>query len=431
MNHFGTDGIRAKAEVFTKSYIEKIAKAALMVEPGATAIIGRDTRESGFFIETKLSQAIAENGGKAIVAGMTATPAIAYLARKLGCDYGIMISASHNPPEYNGIKFFSGSGEKIDENIEEKIDYHIDNPVEFEKAYGTREQIDFYYGDDEYINFLIDTFKPDLKGMRICLDCANGATARIAPMLFSALGAQVTVFNKNETGKDINKNCGTTHIEFLMEKMKKENFDIGFAYDGDGDRVKAVCENKLFDGDHLMYVHAQIMKKHNKLANNTVVGTLMSNMGTQRAYEKAGINFVRTDVGDKYVYREMRQKGYNLGGEESGHIIFSDYMKTGDGILSSLLTAMLAKEYSLVKLDDIIEYPKAIDSYICGEEAKKRFFEDEILQAYLKEVDFEGRMVVRPSGTEPKIRILVEAVDKSVAEDKAAEIKNNLIWRLE
>lgn len=429
MNHFGTDGIRAKAEVFTKDYIERIAKAALIVKPQAKVVIGRDTRESGLDIENKLSDAILKYGGEVVVVGMTATPVLAFLTKKLEGDYGIMISASHNPPEYNGIKFFGSTAEKITDETESRIDFHIDNYDSLKKVSDNNYK-QYYYGDNDYIEYLTLAIKPNIKGMKICLDCANGGTSEVAPLLFASLGAEITVFNKNVTGKDINEGCGATMPEFLLKKMEKGNYDIGFSYDGDGDRLMAVSEGKLFDGDQLMYVHGLIMKKENKLNNNTIVGTIMSNMGMEVACRKAGINLVRTDVGDKFVHREMIKNGYNIGGEQSGHIIFSDYMKTGDGILASLLTAILAKNYSLKDLDDIEEYPKSTESYMCSKETADRFRQDKEIQDYLKNLKFEGRAVVRPSGTEPKIRIMVEAKDKHLAEDKAREIKDFLIWRL-
>ncbi|MFW5780702.1 MAG: phosphoglucosamine mutase, partial [Bacillota bacterium] len=291
--------------------------------------------------------------------------------------------------------------------------------------------IDYYYGDEDYIDFLIDKLNPQIKGMKICMDCANGATALLAPMLFSKLGAKVTALKTNTGGDDINKGCGATEPEYLLNEMKNNNYDIGFCYDGDGDRLMCVQEDKIFDGDHLMYAHAKVMKENSRLKNNTIVGTIMSNIGTEKACEKHNINFVRTPVGDKHVHREMKKSSYNIGGEESGHIIFTDYMSTGDGILASLLTAMLVKNHSLKSLDDIEEYPKAVDCYMCDKETVKKYKEDKEIKKYLDELVFEGRLVVRPSGTEPKIRILVEAKSKEIADKKANEIKEFLKGRLD
>lgn len=429
MSHFGTDGIRAKAAEFSAEYLYKIADAALAVLPKAKIVLGRDTRISGPFIEKELAGRLAQKGGEVLIAGMTATPTLAYLTKHLSADFGIMISASHNPPEYNGIKFFSSSAEKISDETEKAIEFFIDNPKQIPNAERAKD-ISYFDGDSEYIDFLVHSLKPDIAGMRICLDCANGATANIAPELFKRLGAKVTVFNNNTGGSDINEGCGATKPEFLMQKMEEGGFDIGFSYDGDGDRIMVAEKGKLFDGDHLMYVHARSMKQKGLLKHDTIVATIMSNMGTETACKKCGLKLVRTPVGDKFVHREMMKNGYNIGGEESGHIIFSDYMKTGDGILASLLTAMLAKETYLASLDDITEYPKAAESYMCDKAAAQRFYADEQIQDYLKNLDFEGRAVVRPSGTEPKIRILVEAADKQLAQQKAKEIKEFLIRRL-
>ncbi len=429
MSHFGTDGIRAKATEFSAEYLYKIADAASAELPKSKVVIGRDTRISGPFIETELANRLAQKGAEVIIAGMTATPTLAYLTKLLGADFGIMISASHNPPEYNGIKFFSSSAEKISDEREKAIEFFIDNPKEMPDV-RVPKKVSYFFGDGEYIDFLIRSLNPDIAGMTICLDCANGATANIAPTLFKKLGAKVTVHNSNTCGKDINEGCGATKPEFLMQKMEEEAYDIGFSYDGDGDRLMVAENGKLFNGDHLMYVHARSMKQKGTLKHDTIVATIMSNMGTEAACKKSGLKLLRTPVGDKFVHREMIKNGYNIGGEESGHIIFSDYMKTGDGILASLLTAMLAKEVSLTSLDDIKEYPKAIESYMCDKAAAQRFYTDEAIQDYLQNLDFEGRAVVRPSGTEPKIRILVEAADKQLADQKANEIKEFLIRRL-
>ncbi|MDD4315875.1 MAG: phosphoglucosamine mutase, partial [Clostridia bacterium] len=417
------------AEAFTMAYLHRIADAALAVYPAAKIVLGRDTRQSGPFIENELAKRFSEKGATVVVAGMTATPALAYLTKLLGGDLGIMISASHNPPEYNGIKFFSSTAEKISDKAEKDIEFFIDNPKTLPES-SRAASITYYDGDDDYIDFLIKSLKPDVKGLRICLDCANGATAHLAPALFTALGAAVTVYNKNTGGEDINEGCGATRPDFLLNKMNEGEFDIGFSYDGDGDRIMVAQSGKLFDGDHLMYVHARNMKRKGTLKRDTIVATVMSNMGTEVACKSRGITLVRTPVGDKYVHREMMKSGYNIGGEESGHIIFSDYMKTGDGILASLLTAMLAVETPLTELDDIVEYPKATMSYMCDKAAAQRFYDDEEIQNYLNGLDFEGRAVVRPSGTEPKIRILVEAADRELAEQKANEIKELLIRRL-
>lgn len=426
--HFGTDGIRGEASIFQEKYLKKIALATLAVKPNSKIIIGRDTRVSGLKIENNLKETFLNYGAKVVLVGIVPTPALAFLTKKLNCDFGIMLSASHNPPEYNGIKYFSETGEKISDTIEKKIEYYIDNPKDIEKQEICKVQ--YYFGDNDYLDFLINALSPNIKNMKICLDCANGATSNIAPMLFAKLGAKVYAFNTELDGKRINVGCGATNPEFLLNKMREEDFDIGFSYDGDGDRLIVVQNSKIFNGDHIMYLHAKNMKQKGKLHKNVLVGTIMSNKGTEIACEKSGITLIRTNVGDKFVHRKMMENGYNLGGEESGHIIFSDYMKTGDGILSSLLTAMLAKEISLFDEDDIFEFPVVSDCYVCDNEKKQRFLKDEEIKKYIDELKFDGRCVVRPSGTEPKIRIMVEAVDKSEATEKVKQIKDFIMWRL-
>lgn len=427
--HFGTDGIRGKAGVFSRDYLEKIALAALSVKRRSTVIIGRDTRESGTEIEEILTGYLLDYGARVYIAGMLPTPVLAFLAKKFNADYGIMLSASHNPPEYNGIKFFSASGEKISDAEEKEIEKYIDNPLPL-NGFRKYDAV-YYFGDNDYIEYINSVLSPDIKGMKICLDCANGATSLIAPKLFSALGAEVTAFNTETDGKRINENCGATSPEFLEKAMREGKYDIGFTYDGDGDRVMAVINGRLYDGDKLLYIHARQMNEEQKLKKSTLVSTVMSNMGLQKACEEHGINFLRTQVGDKYIHREIVKEGYNLGGEQSGHLIFFDYMPTGDGILSSLLTAMLIKKCNAEKLlDEINDYPSATDSYRCTPEAAEKFYTDEALTEYLKELKFDGRFVVRPSGTEPKIRILVEAKNNDDAVKYAKEIKDMLTRRL-
>lgn len=429
MSHFGTDGIRGKATVFSNQYLRKIALAALSVKRNAFVLIGRDTRESGLEIEKRLSEAFLDYGGRVCLVGIVPTPTLAMLTKKLGADFGIMLSASHNPPEYNGVKFFSSTGEKVSDEVERQIEEYIDSPM---ASIGIRKhEAEYFYGDEEYINFLIEKVSPEIRGLRVLLDCANGAAASIAPKLFTMLGAEVFAMNTETDGRNINVNCGATHPEVLLEEMKKGGYDIGFTYDGDSDRVMAVCNGKIYNGDQLLYAHARHMKEKGTLSKNTLVCTVMSNMGYENACKEHGITFLRTAVGDKYVHRELKENGYNIGGEESGHLIFFDYMSTGDGILASLLTAMLLKEFDIEKvLSEVRTYPSVSDSYYCDKEKASRFFSDEMLQSYLRELRFDGRAVVRPSGTEPKIRIMVEATATAEAEKYTKEIKDMIMRRL-
>ncbi len=419
MAHFGTDGIRCKAEAFSDTYLTKITLG--IVNLGCKkVIIGRDPRVSGPRIEKIMSEILRSYGTEVLVAGMIPTPVLSFLTRKYECDYGIMLSASHNPPEYNGIKLFSSHGSKVAEWVEKSVEKFIDEGGELpEEKDGSIEYID---GGGEYIEYLLTEIKPDLTDMKIALDTANGATSMIAPELFRRAGATVTSFFGETDGVRINENCGATVPKTLASIMADGGYDLGFTYDGDGDRVMCVEGERIYNGDHVMYVHCKVMKEKGSLVGNVMVGTVMSNMGTEVACRKHGITLLRTGVGDKNVYREMEKHGYNVGGEESGHIIFTDYMPTGDGILASLLTAVLAKERSISSLDDIVEYPSISDCIICGKAEIEKFKGSEKIARYIENIS-DYRTVIRPSGTEPKIRILVEGEDKDGAIAKCAEIK--------
>lgn len=427
MKHFGTDGIRALNEFFTEAYLEKIALGIASLGKDMTIVIGQDPRVSGKYIEKALTATLTKYGVDVISAGMVPTPTLAFLAKELHCSYGIMLSASHNPPEYNGIKLFSGKGEKVSEQTEADVEKVIENPVTLTQKQG---KVSVYDGQKDYIDFVVNSVKADLKGVKVLLDTANGATSIIAPEIFRKAGAKVVQLKSETDGAHINENCGATVPKYLLEEMAKQSCDIGFTYDGDGDRVMCVYKNKIYNGDHLMYVHCKAMKQKNTLAGNAMVGTVMSNLGTEIACKKAGIKLIRADVGDKYVYREMCKNGYNVGGEESGHMIFSDYAGTGDGMLSSLLTAKLNKEISLDKLDDIIECPSVSDCIICNKESVVKFKESKEIKDYLANIGQEYRTVIRPSGTEPKIRILVESEKLENAVNKTKEIKEFIKERI-
>lgn len=419
MKHFGTDGIRALGNVFDSSYLAKISHG--IVNLGCKKIIiGRDTRVSGSYIEAIMAKFLSEKGIEVILAGMIPTPTLAFLTKYLKCDYGIVLSASHNPPEYNGIKLFNGNGEKISEELELAIEEYMEAPFELPNKKGSIRAFD---GEKLYIEYLINAIKPDLRGMKIILDTANGATSIVAKDLFASTGAEVTVINDQTDGININNGCGATVPNCLKNAMATKEYDIGFTFDGDGDRVMCVVNDKIFNGDHIMYIHCKAMIKENKLNSNVMVGTVMSNLGTEIACEKAGITLVRTGVGDKMVFREMAQNNYNLGGEESGHIIFSDYLRTGDGMLSALLTAVLHKKQPIDKLDDIVECPSVTDCVMSNKEGINNFNNSSTIKEFLQNIDKRFRTVVRASGTEPKIRILVEAEDIELARDMARKIK--------
>ena len=423
MKHFGTDGIRALGKVFNAEYLEKILGGIVTLDNCKKVIIGRDTRVSGKAIEQKMAQLLSAKGVDVVIAGIVPTPTLAYLTKFLGCDYGIMLSASHNPPEYNGVKLFNAEGEKVSEAIELACEEYIDNPYPIPDKKGSVSQ---YSGANDYINYLLDKIKPDLKGMKILLDTSNGATSVVADKLFYDAKADVTVINNETNGININRNCGATVPECLLNAMKGKDYDIGFTFDGDGDRVMCVAGGKILNGDHLMYVHSKAMLKEKKLKGNAMVGTIMSNLGTEKACEKAGIKLVRTGVGDKMVFREMEKNNYNLGGEESGHIIFMDYLRTGDGMLSALLTAVLHKKQPIDTLDDIVECPSVSDFVMSDKAGMENFKSSKVIKEFLQSLEKKCRTVVRPSGTEPKIRILVEAESLSEARAIADKIKETI-----
>lgn len=421
MGHFGTDGIRKKAVDFTKEYLEKIADG--IVSLGKKIVIGRDPRESGEEISRVLCARMVARGAEVIDVGMVPTPCLSFLTVVFCADYGVMLSASHNPPEYNGVKLFASDGSKASEEEEKAVEKVIDEGIAYteEEKGSFRKEPDAY---KKYIDHLIERLRPDLTGTTVFLDTANGATSIIAPEVFRRAGATVLCFNAETDGKRINVGCGATAPSFIVGGSNDRAVDLAFAYDGDGDRVMAAKYGKLYDGDKIMYLCAKDMAARGTLNKNVVVGTVMSNMGTEIAMKKAGVTLVRADVGDKYVAREMRKNGYNLGGEQSGHILFFDYAPTGDGILSSLVFAMLDKKVDLPGYDEITDYPAVNDCILCTEEEKKKFLllEGEI-RAYLARLS-DCRTVVRPSGTEPKIRILAEAATEEVAKRRAEEIKN-------
>lgn len=421
MKHFGTDGIRCREDKFTTEYLTRIAAGIASLNNCRKVVFGRDPRTSGLRIQNVMTEVISRCGVEVIIAGMVPTPTLAFLTARYGCDYGIMLSASHNPPEYNGIKLFSSSGSKVSESTEIAVENFVDEgEIVFAK---TRGKITERQGQEEYIDYLSDRIKPDLRGVRVALDCANGATSIIAPELFRRAGAEVKAFFVETDGTNINDNCGATVPGTLCKIMERGDFDIGFCYDGDGDRVICVQGGTVHNGDHLMYVLSKEMKRQGTLVADTMVGTVMSNLGTEAACKKAGIRLLRTAVGDKCVFREMERHGYNIGGEESGHIILTDYMPTGDGMLASLLAAVQNKIVPISESDDIAEYPSASDSIMCDDEAKARFCASKKISEYIDNIGDEYRTVIRPSGTEPKIRILVEAADISKAQAKCAEIK--------
>lgn len=429
MRYFGTDGIRGKETFFTHEFLIKAAAAASAAAPIPRIMLARDPRVSGKRIEDELTAELVKRGNTVFSAGMTPTPVLAHLTRAYGCGLGIMVSASHNPPEYNGIKFFAADGSKISTAAEADIEDLIDNFGKAENSGGRRYEIN---GDLEYIEHITAIFKPFFKGRRILLDTANGAASRIAPGLFRRSGADVTVINGETDGIRINETCGATHTEVLLEAMEKHRYDLGFTYDGDADRVMAVKDGKLYDGDHIMYIAARYFSEKGLLRNNCITGTVMTNMGTEIALNDKGLRLLRSKVGDKYVSEEMQKNDCLIGGETSGHLIFKDYQNTGDGLLSSLILAVIDQEKDIRLFDDIKEYPQIMCDILTDPEKIENFKNNGEINAYLRDLGGRKdiRTVVRASGTEPKIRIMAEAPTEDGARKLAYEIRGFILGRI-
>ena len=421
--YFGTDGFRGEANVtLTVEHAYKIGRYIgwyfNQKTSRAKIVIGKDTRRSSYMFENSLVAGLTASGADVYMLYVTTTPSVAYVVRTEQFDCGIMISASHNPYYDNGIKLINAKGHKMEAEIEEKIESYIDGEIE-ELPFATKKKIgranDYSAGRNHYVGYLISSATRSFKGIKVGLDCSNGSAFSIAENVFNALGAETYVINKEPDGTNINTNCGSTHIEILQGYVKENHLDVGFAYDGDADRCIAVDENgKVIDGDLILYVCGQYMKKHGELNNNTVVTTVMSNLGLYKAFDAAGISYEKTAVGDKYVNENMVKNGHALGGEQSGHIIFSKFATTGDGILTSLkvMEAMIEEKKTLGQLAEAVEiFPQILENVRVSD--KKTAREDEDVQAAVdsveKELGDDGRILVRESGTEPLIRVMVEA----------------------
>ena len=401
-------------------------------------MVGKDTRRSSYKLEYAISAGMAASGADVHLLHGTTTPSVSYVARTDGFDCGVMISASHNPFYDNGSKLINGEGEKMEESVISLVEDYLDGKLELdgqpwkELPMATEAQVgsivDDTAGRNRYMGYLISLAVYSFKGKRVALDCANGSAWHIAPRIFEALGAQVFTINTNPDGTNINLNAGSTHIEGLQRYVVENKMDVGFAYDGDADRCLAVDENgKLVDGDQIMYLYACYMKERGKLVTNKVVTTVMSNFGLYKALEKAGIGYEKTAVGDKYVYENMVQNGHRIGGEQSGHIIFTKYARTGDGILTSLkiMEAMLAKKLPLSKLaEPVTIYPQVLINVRVKD--KKAAQADADVQAAVDAVAAElgntGRILVRESGTEPLVRVMVEAPDQELCQALAQRV---------
>jgi phosphoglucosamine mutase len=440
--YFGTDGFRGKAgEGLTADHAYQIGRFLGWYfgrTHRAQIVVGKDTRRSSYMLEYAISAGMAASGADVHLLHVTTTPSVSYVARTDGFDCGVMISASHNPFYDNGIKLINGEGEKMEESVISLVEDYLDGKLELdgqpwkELPMATEAQVgsivDDTAGRNRYMGYLISLAVYSFKGKRVALDCANGSAWHIAPRIFEALGAQVFTINTNPDGTNINLNAGSTHIEGLQRYVVENKMDVGFAYDGDADRCLAVDENgKLVDGDQIMYLYACYMKERGKLVTNKVVTTVMSNFGLYKALEKAGIGYEKTAVGDKYVYENMVQNGHRIGGEQSGHIIFTKYARTGDGILTSLkiMEAMLAKKLPLSKLaEPVTIYPQVLINVRVKD--KKAAQADADVQAAVDAVAAElgntGRILVRESGTEPLVRVMVEAPDQELCQALAQRV---------
>lgn len=439
--YFGTDGFRGEAnENLTADHAYKVGRflgwyyGELKRQNGddtpAKIVIGKDTRRSSYMFEYSIVGGLTASGADAYLLHVTTTPSVAYIARVDEFDCGIMISASHNPYYDNGIKLINGNGEKMDEETISLVEDYIDGKLEVfgqkweEVPFAHREHIgctvDYISGRNRYVGYLISLGMYSFRGMKVGLDCANGSSWNIAKSVFDALGPKTYVINASPDGTNINMNAGSTHIEGLCKYVVENGLDVGFAYDGDADRCLCVDEKgNVISGDHILYIYGAYMKERGKLLNNTVVTTVMSNFGLYKAFDELGIGYAKTAVGDKYVYEYMTKNSCRIGGEQSGHIIFSKYASTGDGILTSLkmMEVMMAKKKKMSELAEPLKiYPQVLENIRVTD--KKAAQQDGDVQAAVKAVAQElgesGRILVRESGTEPLVRVMVEAADEDI-----------------
>ena len=427
--YFGTDGFRGEAN--KKLTVEHAFKVGRFLgwyygqDYKARIVIGKDTRRSSYMFEYALAAGLTASGADAFLLHVTTTPSVSFVVRTEDFYCGIMISASHNPYYDNGIKIISGSGKKIEAEVEEKIEAYIDGEME-ELPLATGEKIgrtvDYVAGRNRYIGHLISMATRSFKNQKVGLDCSNGSASSIAKSVFDALGAKTYVIHNEPDGTNINRGCGSTHIEVLQQFVLEKGLDVGFAFDGDADRCIAVDEKgRIIDGDLILYICGKYMKEEGKLTNNTVVTTIMSNLGLYKAFDRAGIAYEKTTVGDKYVYANMCDNGHCLGGEQSGHIIFSKYATTGDGILTALMVmgVMMDRKVSLSSLASEVKiYPQLLKNVRVADKqaVKENAAVQEAVTAVTGALGENGRILVRESGTEPVIRVMVEAESDELCE---------------
>ncbi len=442
--YFGTDGIRRIANTeLSPELVYKVAKAGAYVlskhtDKTPTILIGRDTRLSGTLIESAMVAGFLSYGANVKLLGVMPTPAVAYLTRKLQADASVVISASHNTFEFNGIKYFSNKGMKIPDELEEEIEETMESG-KLEELTAVKDKIGVSEVRtdllDEYIYFFRKNFddniekynKPDF---RVAIDTANGATYKSAELIFNLLGINHEIINNNPNGININENCGSTHLESLKQYVIKNKMSLGIAYDGDGDRCLAVDENgEEIDGDKILAILSKYLKEKGKLSKDTIVATVMSNLGLNKYAEKNGLNLIQTKVGDRYVLEEMLKSGYNLGGEQSGHVILLDYNPTGDGILTSLMLiqAILESGKKASELGNIVQkYPQVLINAKVDSNKKYDYEKNSEIKSAIEKLEKEfsgnGRVLIRPSGTEPLVRVMIEGKDIKIIEEKAKNL---------
>ncbi|MBR3239480.1 MAG: phosphoglucosamine mutase [Oscillospiraceae bacterium] len=432
--YFGTDGFRGEANKdLTVDHAFKIGRYLgwyYRRDHRPQIVIGKDTRRSSYMYEAALCAGLTASGADAFLLHVTSTPSVSYITRSDDFDCGIMISASHNPYTDNGIKLINADGEKMEEELLNGIEAYIDSDEQLPYATGADIgcTIDYAAGRNRYIGYLITLATRSYKGMRVGLDCANGSTWMMAKSVFDALGADTHVIANDPDGLNINVNCGSTHIENLRSFVVANNLDVGFAFDGDADRCLAVDEKgNIVNGDHILYLSAKFLQERGKLGNSKVVTTIMSNMGLYKALDELGIGYEKTPVGDKYVAENMKKNGHLIGGEQSGHIIFSQFATTGDGVLTAIkvMEAMTETKQPLSKLTEGMKmYPQKLKNVIVDD--KDGTLADEAVRAEVKKVEAElgteGRVVLRKSGTEPLLRVMVEAGTQELCEEKVDQI---------
>ena len=442
--YFGTDGIRRVANTdLSPELVFKVAKAGAYVlskhkDNMPTILIGRDTRISGTLIESAMNAGFLSYGANVINLGVIPTPAVAYLTKKLNADASVVISASHNTFEFNGIKYFSNKGMKIDDSLEEEIEDIIDSSkinelIAINEKIGVAKNGEYLVA--EYIDFIVDTFKSSIlknvkDDFKVLIDTANGATYKIADEIFTKLNIPHDVINNTPDGININKNCGSTHLDMLKEQVVEKGYTLGIAYDGDGDRCLVIdSSGRVIDGDILLAIFSSYLKENGKLNKDTLVATVMSNLGLSNYAKENELNLIKTKVGDRYVLEEMLKNGYNLGGEQSGHIIFLDYNPTGDGILTSLMLIqiLLEKNKTLYEMANIMKvYPQVLVNAKVDNDKKYDYDKNDVICEKIKQLEktFEGngRVLIRPSGTEPLVRVMIEGENIDFITKEAKEV---------